>query len=186
MKATLLTKQYNRLLSQRNHLLVVLTVASLLSLLLAAAVLCLIGKKRTIIVPPTFNQAFWLDSNTVSDSYLEQMSRYFAGLLLNVTPNSFANQSEHLLQHVAAENFAIVKAQLLEQQKEITDKAISTTFHITHFKIDRKHLWVELKGELKVLMANAQVISKTKTYQLKFDYKQGQLYLQSFNEVLHV
>jgi len=183
MKTAVLVQHYNQLLVQRNRLLMALLVIGLLCVLLALSIFCLIGKERTIIVPPAFNREFWVGADTVSDSYLEQMSQYFASLLLNVTPNTFSVNAEHLLQHVATENFAAVKTQLVEQQQEMERKALSTTFHITSFRIDRLKLLVELKGELKVLVANAPLVSKTKTYQIQFVHRNGRLYIQTFNEI---
>ena len=102
---------YNRILIERNRLLIALSITGGLSLLLGFSVFCLVGKERVVIVPPIVNRDFWVATDTVSDSYLEQMAEFFAGLLLNVTPNSFATRSEHLLQHVAPNAYPTLKTQ---------------------------------------------------------------------------
>src|SRR5690242_10433642 len=115
---------YNRILIERNRLLIALSITVGLSLLLGFSVFCLVGKERVVIVPPIVNRDFWVATDTVSDSYLEQMAEFFAGLLLNVTPNSFATRSEHLLQHVAPNAYPVLKTQLVAQKLELERRAM--------------------------------------------------------------
>jgi len=177
---------YHQILVQRNRLLMGFAVTTGLSLLLGFSVFYLVGRERVVIVPPIVNRDFWVATDMVSDSYLEQMAEFFAGLLLNVTPNSFATRSEHLLQHVAPNAYPTLKTQLVEQKLELERRAMSTTFHPASFKVDRKKLLVELKGELKILVGRASVESQTKTYRIQFSQQHGRLYIQQFSEVPNV
>lgn len=186
MNTKSLFDNYNRILTERNRLLIAFGVASGLSLLLGGSVFCLVGKERVVVVPPIVNRDFWVATDTVSDSYLEQMAEFFGGLLLNVTPNSFATRSEHLLQHVAPNAYPKLKTQLVEQQLEIERRALSTTFHPSSFKVDRNKLLVELKGELKIFVGHASTESQRKTYHIQFIQHHGRLYIQQFSEVPHV
>ena len=186
MKAQHLVQKYNQTLTERNRLLLALSVIGTLTLLLGSSVFYLVGRERIVVVPPIVNQDFWVAGDTVSDSYLEQMASFFAGLLLNVTPNSFAVRSQQLLQHVASLGYPALKAQLVEQQLEIERRALSTSFHPSSFKIDRQKLLVELKGELKLMVGNAPVQLQSKTYQIQFIQSQGRLYIQGFDEVPNV
>ncbi len=186
MNSQVLTESYNKILTERNRLLLAFAIASTLSLILGASNFYLIGKERIVVVPPTVSREFWVASDSVSDSYLQEMSQYFSSLLLNITPNTFAVNSEHLLQNVAPESFGALKSQLVQQQIEIERRGISTTFYPASFKIDRQKLLVELKGELKILVGNAPLESKTKTYQIKFVQRHGRLFIQFFNEVENV
>jgi len=176
----------NRRVRERNRLFIGFAVASLLALLLGFSVFCLVGRERVVIVPPIVNRDFWVETDTVSDSYLEQMSEFFAGLLLNVNPNSFKTRAEHLLQHVAPNAYPMLKTQLVERQLELERRAMSTAFYPLSFKIDKSKLLVELKGELKILVGNSAVESQTKTYHIQFSQHQGRLYIQQFREVPHV
>lgn len=186
MNKPLLIGSYNALLIQRNRLFMLTSLLGLLCVFLGASNFYLIGKERIIIAPPIISREFWISTDAVSDHYLEQMSQFFAGLLLNVSPSTFAVNAEHLLAHVVPERFAALKTQLVQQQMELERRGMSTSFHISHFKIDRKKLLVELKGELKILVANTPVESSTKTYTLRFVQEQGRLWIQSFEELAHV
>jgi len=186
MKTQSLQAAYNKILSERNRLLMAFGAAGGLNLLLGFALFCCVGKERIVVVPPIVSRDFWVAIDTVSDSYLEQMSGFFAGLLLNVTPNSFATRAEHLLQHVSPNSYAALKEQLVQQQLEIERRALSTSFYPSTFKIDRHKLLVELKGELKMWVGNSSIETQSKTYQLQFVQHQGRLFIQHFNEVTHV
>ncbi|MBP6103518.1 MAG: type IV conjugative transfer system protein TraE [Gammaproteobacteria bacterium] len=186
MNNHILMASYNKLLSQRNRLLIATGMLGVLCGLLGASNFYLIGKERIIIAPPIIHREFWISTDAVSDHYLEQMSQFFAGLLLNVSPSTFAVNAEHLLAHVVPERFSSLKTQLVQQQMELERRGMSTSFHINRFKIDRKKLLVELQGELKILVANTPVESSTKIYSLKFVQQQGRLWIQSFEEVPHV
>ncbi len=186
MNNHVLMGSYNTLLSQRNRLLMATGMLGVLCVLLGASNFYLIGKERIIIAPPIIHREFWISTDDVSDHYLEQMSQFFAGLLLNVSPSTFAVNAEHLLAHVVPERFASLKAQLVQQKMELERRGMSTSFHIHRFKIDRKKLIVELQGELKILVANTPIESSTKIYALKFVQQQGRLWIQAFEEVPHV
>lgn len=186
MNSKSLTQDYKRILTERNRLLIAFSVAGGLNILLGLSLFYLVGKERIVVVPPIVSRDFWVSTDAVSDSYLEQMADFFAGLLLNVTPSSFATRFEHLLQHVEPGAYHTFKSQLVEQQLEIERRALSSSFYPSSFKIDKKRLLVELKGELKLMVGNAPLQSQSKVYELHFVQRQGRLYIQHFKEVTHV
>lgn len=182
MKTNNLAQNLNKNIQWRNRLLIAVAALFLLNVIQGFSVFSLIGRQKTIIIPAAFEREFTVSSK-FSDSYLEQMAQYFSGLLLNVTPATSAVNAEHLLRHVASENYAAVKEQLVEQNKEIEKRAISTAFYVSHLRVNAKNLWVELKGDLKIFIANAQMESKTKTYRFQFANRNGLLKIKTFSEV---
>jgi conjugal transfer pilus assembly protein TraE len=185
MKAETLVNTFNQTIAQRNRLLLVLGISGLMNILLGSSLFCVIGKERVLVVPPVISREFWIASDSVSDSYLEQMSEFFSSLVLNVTPSSFSARSEQLLQHVDPSTYSIVKTQLVEQGMEVTRRAMSTSFHPISFKVDRKNLMVEVKGELKILIGNSPIETKTQVYQIQFSHRNGRIYIREFKEVQH-
>ena len=185
MKTQNLVSQYNQLLKWRNRLTVGIIAFFCLNCLQSVSLYALIGRQKTIIVPAHLSREVSIGAH-FSDSYLEQMAHYFAALFLNITPATFNTHATKLLEHVASESFAVVKAQLAVQQEEINKRGISTTFHATSFKVNQKALWVELKGDLKIFVSNLPLESKTKTYRMEFLERHGQLYLKKISEVENV
>jgi conjugal transfer pilus assembly protein TraE len=84
MKAETLVNTFNQTIAQRNRLLLVLGISGLMNILLGSSLFCVIGKERVLVVPPVISREFWIASDSVSDSYLEQMSEFFSSLVLNV------------------------------------------------------------------------------------------------------
>lgn len=186
MKEELLSKVNNKLTSQRNRLVYALGVSGMVNVLLAATVYFMIGKERVIVVPPIVSSDFWVASDSVSDSYLEQMTSFFAGLVLNVNASSFAKRSEQLLQHVDPASYARVKAEITEQELDIQNRVLTSSFHPISFKVDRKNLSVEVKGELAVLSGNTSIGTGIHSYQIQYTNRNGRLYIVSFKEVKNV
>ncbi len=183
MKQSTLLKLHNITLTQRSALLVWLAASAVLNMILGGSIFFLIGKERIVVVPPVTANEFWVASDTVSDSYLEQWSECLANLILNVTPNNFKARSEHLLSHVDAGSYQQVKERLIKEQAEIERRGLSSMFHINAFRVDRPSLTVEMKGNLRTWVGNAPLEAKERVYQIKFIYRHGRLYIQSFNEV---
>lgn len=183
MRVDILAISHNQALIQRNIFFGVALISMIVNLLMGGINFYLVGKERIVVTPAVINNEFWVSSDTVSDSYLEQMSGLFIGLALDISPSNFSKRSEQLLRHVHPSDYSLVKAQLVAQQAEIERRAMSTSFYPISFKIDRKKLIVEVKGELRIMIGGASMDVKTKTYQIPLMLHQGRLYVKQIKEV---
>ncbi len=183
MKADIVIGNYNQAIEWRNRFLFAAIGMLILNVAQAFSIYQLIARQKTIVVPATFHREFLIGEHKVSDSYLEQMSQYFSSLLLNVTPSTFGSHIENLLQHVASEHYADFKSNLINQKQEIEKKGLSTSFYISNFKVYRKALVVKLRGELRIMVANAAMQSKSNTYQIEYVHRHGRLYIKNFKEI---
>ena len=183
MKHSALARLYNQVLAQRNLSIAALLGSIGVNVLLTLATFSLIGKERVVVVPSVVERDFWVATDNVSDSYLEQMSQFFAMLVLNVTPSNFKVRSEQLLRHVATQSYAMVKEKLMHEQKEVERRAITTLFHPVAFKVDRSKLIVEVKGELKTWIGSSEFEARLKHYQIQYVLKNGRLTIQNFSEI---
>lgn len=182
MSASLI-QQYNAVVAQRNRLMLASLCLCVLCLLEACLHIRLMGKARTIVLPAQVQRAFWVSGDAVSDSYLEQMAQFLASLLLNVSPSTFALNSEQFLAQVSAQHFSAVKTQLVAQQLEIERLGMSSTFYAKRFEINQKALTADVQGELKMVLGNSPLPMQSKSYRLQFIREQGRLWLRSFEEL---
>ncbi len=178
-----LAEHYNSVLTQRNRLMMACAALCMISILLGASNFVLIGKERIIVLPAEVHRSFWIASDSVSESYLEQMAQFLVHLLLNVSPNTVALHSEQFLAQVAPQHFATLKTQLVAQQLEIEGLGMSTTFEAKHFKVNPKKLIAEVEGELKTILGNSPMPTQRKIYHLQFVREQGRLWIRSFEEI---
>src|SRR5690606_15531655 len=86
---------------QRNWVVAFALVMLLGNILLIAKVFY--HRERIIIVPAYLKQSFWAEGEVVSKEYLEEMTMFFANLVLNVTPESMEYQSKVVLKYVSPE-----------------------------------------------------------------------------------
>lgn len=186
MSTLSLSKENNRLTAQRNRLFFVIGAFGIVNICLSLTVYCMIGKERVIVVPPVVSNEFWVASDSVSDGYLEQMTSFFASLVLNVNPSNFAKRTEQLLQHVDSASYANVKAEMMSQGEDIKNRALTSSFHPISFQINRKSLIVEVKGELRLLSGNTPIGNGTHTYQIHYTNRNGKLFILTFKEVKNV
>ena len=84
-------------LKQRNIHLLFAAGLLIIDLLLTFAMVSVTGRWHSIIIPPGFSQSFWLNHAGVSAPYLAEMTRYFAGLVLNITSDNATLQREENL-----------------------------------------------------------------------------------------
>ena len=66
--------------------------------------------ERIVLVPPSINKTFWVESERVSAEYLQQMAYFLMQLTLDVTPHSVDHQSGVLMQYAAPASYGELRA----------------------------------------------------------------------------
>lgn len=185
MKQKNLITMQSKTAIQRNMAIGLLVMTTALSLVLSITVFYLKDKERVVVVPSVINRDIWVGSKDVSDSYLEQMSEFLIGLVLNVTPSNFKVRTEHLLSHADEASYGVIKEKLTKEQLEIERRGLSTFFMVEGFKVYKGILKVEIKGVLKTWIGASLAESKQKIYQVEYVYRNGRLYIKNLMELKH-
>lgn len=172
-----------QLIAQRNGYLVLATGLLCLTILLAAGLYRLIGRERILVVPPVVEQAFWVDAQAISPSYLSQMTAFFAQLRLNMTPSSAAEQRDILLRYTDPSYYGDFKNELVAEADHLTQTHTSLVFYPVDVSVDAAHLTAMISGDFGGTVGNVPLPVKRLTYQLTYRYAQGRLWLRSFEEV---
>ena len=87
-----------------------LTGSMLVNAVLATLCVRLADRERVVLVPPTINKTFWVESERVSAEYLQQMAYFLMQLTLDVTPYSVDHQASVLMQYAAPASFGELRA----------------------------------------------------------------------------
>ncbi|MFM8453419.1 MAG: type IV conjugative transfer system protein TraE [Gammaproteobacteria bacterium] len=169
--------------NQRNVILGALLVSIFLSLVLSLSVFKIIGTERIVISPISINRDFWLDSDAISDSYMEQITDFFVNLILNVSPSNYQYRIDQVLRHVHPDTYPVLKKSFANQGELVNKKAMSTSFFVTKQKIEREKFTNFVTGELKIMVGNQVVEQLTKTYKVSYFYQNGRLLLKEFSDV---
>ena len=163
--------------------LVVLLVGSMLvNLVLAVFAVRLAGHERVVVVPPTINKTFWVESDRVSSEYLEQMGYFLMQLTLNVTPQSVDHQAKVLLQYAAPASFGELRTALLGAAERLKRDGASTVFSPQDLSVDERALRVGVRGQLTTFISDRRVSEVSKGYAIELQYSGGRIFLKAFRE----
>lgn len=163
-----------------------LSVLLVVILMMTWALLRSMGNERTIIVPPDIHKSFWVNQETVSNEYLEQMAYFITGLMLTVTPETVKYQGDTLMKYVSPEMRGQMKTIIANNADKMTANSASTIFHpaTLQFGDSNNKMKVVVTGVLTTFIADKKINDSSKTYLIAFAYRSGQISLQIFKEVL--
>lgn len=178
MNLNYLKSNIESLIKHRNALLVI-------SFGLLLSNLCLVIKllkddTRTIVVPPTINKSFWVESDFVAPEYLEEMSLFLTHLILDISPGSAKRQRDVALRYVTPKFYNVLKKRLEREEEFLRKEQISLSFKPTQILVDSKKMQVEITGVMNHYVASERIKNMEETYYLTFVYKGSKLHLDSF------
>lgn len=159
-----------------------------LAILAISAILLLCGllyckSERVIVAPPTIDREFWVDSHSVSSTYLEQFGVFLGQLLLGKSAQSAENQRTVILRHTDPVFTPILRKKLIDEEELLKRQSAAYTFYITEVKVDQGSLRVRLIGDRVLLSGGKQLSSEKEAYLLQFVFTNSRLLLTDISEV---
>ena len=91
----------------------------------------IIGKQKTIVLPPRVSRSFWVAGNKVSQGYLIQMGNYLSQTVLNFTPKDYKEQLGNFMVYVLPSRYKAINTALESQIKSVTTLGVSSVFYPT-------------------------------------------------------
>ena len=179
MRLRLNTARLHHLIHQRN--IFVGMSAILLGTNVLLAVKTFSHHERIIITPPEVHQSFWVEGNRVSNHYLEEMSLYFAHLLLDTSEASAPFNREVILRYANPESYGALKTQLLEDEQRYKKEQLSTSFKPSIVQVDNKRMTADITGDLLSYVGSKKISQYGETYRFQFHYDRGRLLINSFS-----
>ena len=116
-------RNLKNLLAQRNFLVGLSTLLAI-GLILASSFL-FFKTERIIVIPSIIEKEFWVDSNAVSATYLEQYGFFLGQLLLNKSANSADIHRTVLCRHTEPSYLAALKQRLIEEEETLKQQNAS-------------------------------------------------------------
>lgn len=137
-------------------------------------------KERVIVTPPNVDRAFWVESNQVSPSYLEQYGVYIGELLLSKSDRSAARQRDLLLQQVSPGFSSLLRQKLLDEETLLKKQSAAYVFYTSDIIVNPRSLKASLKGDRVFYSSGKEISKQEETYTLSFEYRAGKLLLSGF------
>ncbi len=137
--------------------------------------------EKTIIVPAELTKSFWVQGDSVSPEYLEQMAEYVAGLSLTYNPGNIDYRVKQFLKYADPRAYGDLESKLYEDAEKSRRNRISSIFFTQESRV--KGSKVALTGVLETMVGSKPTNSRQATFLVDFDYRGGKLYVRKFVEV---
>ena len=142
----------------------------------------LIGTEKIILVPPEINRSFWVNSNSASSEYLEDMAYWYLGLALNISPSSASYQNERFLKYAAPASSGQLQADMGARADYLKKNSTATQFAVRTVKTDTDNLCVSFAGTLATWVSDKKAGDRAANYVICFKFINGKLYVSNFKE----
>lgn len=179
MNSDYLKRNLSTLTFQRN---IFLSLTIILSLSLMVLSIFIFQKsERIIITPPTIDKEFWVETNQVSPTYMEQFALFLGQLMLTKSPQSAASQRTVVLRHVDPSFYGEINKKLSEEEKKLTKQQASYVFYPTDIRVDTQNFQVKLTGDRTFYIGGKSMSTSREIYKLSFLYAGGRMLLKEIS-----
>lgn len=180
MDRTFFERNLNNLTVQRNFLL---GLTSLLAVgIILTSTFLFFKTEKIIIVPAVIEKEFWVDSNTISATYLEQFGLFLGQLLLNKSSYSAPINRAILCRHTEPHYLNLLKQKLFEEEETLKKQNASYVFFLTNIFTNPEQLTVTLLGERQFLIGSQKPSHEKCIYTLNFTYTGARLLLSGITQ----
>lgn len=169
-----------RILRQRNLLLVLAAALGSLTLLLMA---WSTARDREIVLQPMLRSPITISSAGVSREYLEMVTRDAAVLTLDRSPQNLDYWLQSVLALTAPRAQGRLKRDLLRIVDEQRGSSIAQFFTIEQMEIDPKRLTSSVTGTLHTLVGDKVIANDRRTFRFEWEYVGLSLKLIGFGMV---
>jgi len=169
------------LLRHRNYLMT--TCAGLLISNVFLSLVCLNKDERITLVPLELKGPLWVERGQVSPQYLEEMTLFFAGILLNKTPQSIAYAHELLLKYANSSGIGALKAQFTLEEERFKKSGLSTSFYPKKVIVHEGKLQVDIQGQMMGFIGQKCIFEQEEAYRFTYSYAHGRLLITSFEHL---
>ena len=180
MDPLLLTKKLKKILKERTLLATLLVVSILINLV--CSLIIFRKQEKVIIVPATISREFWIENDSSSKEYIEEMAVFFVNLLLDCSPSSMKYQKEIILKHTDPRLYNKLNNKLTLEEELFRKENLTTSFRMVDLKVNRTALSATITGILTTNVSDKQVSKEEKTFRLCFCMKNGRLFIKSISE----
>lgn len=182
MLKTIYNKKNDILATQRNLAIIVASILLIITLCLS---ICLMFKDtNTILVPFEIKDQLSLSGKKPQNSYLEAISRDIINTMLNLTPNNVEYVEKTILSYADGSSYGKLKNQLEKLRENVVSKKFSTIFYINSIYPNNINMSVVVDGILSTYFGQKEVSRDKKSYEIKYSYKTGRLYIVGFSEIV--
>lgn len=143
------------------------------------------GKSKTVVVPPTVSDPFWVTQNQIDPAYTENLGVFLVSLAYNVTSSSVEYQSEKLLDWVHPSVHGELKTEMARLAKRIKRENVSMFFspmRVLQNTAAEGFPQVAVVGEVTRKVGSKETKRERIAVVMAFTVSAGRVYLTEFRE----
>jgi len=180
MESTVAILELNKIIKQRNILVLICVMMFLTSLL--QIIVIFRQDKEIVLVPSFLSGEVSLNNKKASAGYLENITRDVINAMLDVTPSNVNYSSEQILKITHPQFYGELKQHLNKRTQDIVSKKITTNFYAKSMAADTQNNQVFVSGKLLTFLGTKMVLEEEKTYSIAYEYNNFQLLIVDFHE----
>ncbi len=147
------------------------TLCLILALTVVVNVVFFRKKDRIIIVPPKIEKAVWVETNKVSDTYLEQMGIFFATFVCNMSPINAEYNAKIISEYTDISSRAESKNEIMAQAAYFKKNNVTQAFFPEAVKVDAEKNYVIIEGTAIRYVGSTKVSHEKVSVHIKFTTK---------------
>jgi conjugal transfer pilus assembly protein TraE len=135
-------------------------------------------KDRIVIVPPKVEKALWVESDMISESYLEQMGLFFATFSANMSPVNAEYNTKVLSEYTDPAAYATLKNDISAQGAYFKKNNITQAFFPEAVRCDPREKSVSVEGQAIRYIGTVKVGQEKVIMHVKFRLKDYSLKIE--------
>ena len=178
------TKKYinkTRNIAADNNILKIVLTALVIIIAIEGYFIVKAFNMQKVIIIPTVTTKYAISSNTANKQYLESMSSYLTGLVLNFTPLTIKRNYNRFLDYVAPTSFFGIQSGLYANINPYMQSDASSWFIIKNTTVYPNKIVVT--GIQRLLMSNKIVNNKGLKITLGYAIVNGEFQITDYSQV---
>ncbi len=161
----------------RRAVFVLLTMSMLVNIALSIYLLTKEDRTRTVVIAPESAEPYVAMTESVSANLLERFSIASLGLVLNMSPQTAAWQTETFLKYVAPESYGEIASSLRRAAASLERNQAATAFFAEAATVDPETMTTCVTGERRTMIGKAVTDASRMAACLKSTVRLGRLWI---------
>jgi len=138
-----------------------------------------IKSEKVVLVPYGLSETVSVSDKDIDNAYLEEFIKFVMYCAFSYTPETVSYQFDRLLSVFTPETYAKYKTTFSEMEKDVLSGNISSSFIVTHIKINKTTRKVLVTGILNQWTRESLVVkNEERKYIIEYDIRHGRLFVK--------
>ncbi len=182
MRMNIFLQKTSNLFTENRLLKFVIVILAMAVVVNSFLVIRAIKYQRVILIPPKLSGEIEFVEGKPSDQYIRDMARRIVGLAATYSPATARSQFNELLALYAPEEYPAAAKAWYALAGRVEESQVSNVFYLRNLIVDNAGQRLEIIGDRRQFAEDRLIDAAPKTYEARYQLKDGRFYLLSFME----